>query len=52
MGLLNFLKGKEKPEPVPFPSVLGATAKGTCIPMEKVPDPVFSVTNWYLHQGI
>lgn len=42
MGLLNFLKGKEKPEEVPFPAVLGATAKGKCLPMEKVPDPVFS----------
>lgn len=42
MGLFDFLKGKEKPEAVPFPAVLGATAKGTCIPMEEVPDPVFS----------
>lgn len=36
MGLFDFLKGKEKPEEIVFPAVLGATVKGECLPMEKV----------------
>ena len=49
MGLFDFMKGKKSeaapapaPEAVTFPAVLGATAKGTFLPMEEVPDPVFS----------
>jgi len=49
MGLFNILKGKKPeaaptsaPEAVTFPAVLGATAKGTFVSMENVPDPVFS----------
>ena len=42
MGLFDFLKNKEAPAEVTFPAVLGATAKGDCLPMEKIPDPVFS----------
>ena len=30
------------PAPAPFPNVLGAVAKGTFVPMEKIPDPTFS----------
>ena len=41
MGLFDALKGK-RPEPVTFPAVLGAAAKGTFIPMSKIPDEVFS----------
>nr|WP_217933822.1 PTS glucose transporter subunit IIA [Enterocloster clostridioformis] len=45
MGLLGFLKGKEQTHeaaaPV-FPLTLGATAKGTLVPMNEIPDEVFS----------
>lgn len=46
MGLFNFLKNKEKPAEkavaTAFPEILGAPAKGTFIPMDKIPDEVFS----------
>ena len=45
MGLFDFLKGKEKadePAAVTFPAVLGAVAKGTFVPMDQIPDEVFS----------
>lgn len=45
MGLFGFLKGKEAaatPVAVTFPVVLGAAAKGTVVPMNQVPDEVFS----------
>lgn len=52
MGLFDFLKsgGKERPEektapavpPTAFPETLGAPAKGTFVPMERLPDEVFS----------
>lgn len=46
MGLLDFLKGKEQPANQPpaatFPVILGAIATGEVIPMEKIPDEVFS----------
>ena len=42
MALFDFLKGKEKPVEIVFPTVLGATAAGNCLPMEEIPDPVFS----------
>lgn len=45
MGLLGFLKGKEAaaaPVAVTFPVMLGAAAKGMAVPMNQVPDEVFS----------
>lgn len=44
MGLLNFLKSKDQPDPVmvTFPARLGAVAKGTYVEMGKIPDEVFS----------
>lgn len=44
MALFDFLKGdkKEPPAPITFPVALEAVAKGDCVPMEKIPDPVFS----------
>lgn len=37
----GLFKGKEQPAEVTFPATLGAMAKGTFVPMEKIPDPVF-----------
>lgn len=43
MGLLDrFKKGSEQAEPVTFPAVLGSPATGTFVPMEEIPDEVFS----------
>ena len=42
MGLFDFLKNKEQPAEITFPAALGAAAKGTFVPMEQVPDEVFS----------
>lgn len=42
MGLFDFLKNKEQPAAITFPAALGAAAKGTFVPMEQVPDEVFS----------
>lgn len=43
MGFLDrFKKGSEQAEPVAFPAVLGSPAKGTFVPMEQIPDEVFS----------
>lgn len=44
MGLFDKFKkkGQEAPAEISFPAVLGAAAKGTFIPMDQVPDPVFS----------
>ena len=45
MGLFDFLKAKEA-APVPaatvFPAVLGAVTKGVFVPMDQIPDEVFS----------
>lgn len=51
MGFFDFLKKKEAPAPEPvkaapaqvdWPVVLAADANGAALPMDKVPDPVFS----------
>lgn len=46
MGLFDFLKGREQPAgktaPAPFPKTLAAPASGTFVPMDQVPDEVFS----------
>ena len=42
MGLFDFLKNREQPAEITFPAALGAAAKGTFVPMEQVPDEVFS----------
>lgn len=42
MALFDFFKGKEQPAPITFPAVLEAVAKGDCVSMEQIPDPVFS----------
>ena len=45
MGFFDFMKGKEKERPaVPaaFPATLGAPAKGSFVPMARIPDEVFS----------
>lgn len=44
MALFDFLKGKGMPIPAAatFPAALGATAKGTFVAMEQIPDPAFS----------
>ena len=45
MGLFDFMKGKgntETPEPVTYPVILGAAAKGKFVPMAEIPDEVFS----------
>lgn len=43
MGLFDFLKGTDTSEEIHFPAVLGSATKGLVIPMEKIPDPVFSI---------
>ena len=43
MGFLDFLKKKEDVQQVPvWPAILGAECKGTVVPMENIPDEVFS----------
>lgn len=43
MGLFDKLKKKSEPqEPDRFPIMLGAATTGTFIPMDQIPDPVFS----------
>ena len=45
MGLFDFLKTKETapaPAAAVFPAVLGAVTKGTFVPMNQIPDEVFS----------
>lgn len=44
MGLFDFLKGKEQAAPaaVTFPAVLGAPSKGAYVPMNQIPDEMFS----------
>ena len=43
MGFLDFLKKKEPAPAEPsWPAVLGADAKGKVVPMEEIPDEVFS----------
>ncbi|MGN0706846.1 MAG: PTS glucose transporter subunit IIA [Faecalibacterium sp.] len=41
MGFLSFLKGKGAQQ-APSAGCLGAVAKGTVVPMEQIPDAVFS----------
>ena len=43
MGLFNFLKGTDTAAEITFPATLGAASKGHVIPMEEIPDPVFSI---------
>ena len=40
--LFDFLKKKPAQEEITFPATLGAVAKGTFLPMDKIPDAVFS----------
>lgn len=42
MGLFDFMKKSAAPAEVTFPAVLGAVAKGTFVPMDQIPDEVFS----------
>lgn len=44
MGIFDVLKGKkaEQPEEITFPTVLGSPCKGEFIPMEHIPDEMFS----------
>lgn len=42
MGFLDRFKKSDRPEPVTFPAALGSPAKGTFVPMEQIPDEVFS----------
>lgn len=42
MGMFDFLKGNGHPAAVAFPAVLEAPARGECISMGQIPDPVFS----------
>lgn len=44
MGLFDFLKGREQPagKAAPFPETLAAPAGGTFVPMDRIPDEVFS----------
>ena len=43
MGFFDFLKKKEDVQQVPvWPAILGAECKGTVVPMENIPDEVFS----------
>lgn len=41
MGLFDRLRGK-KPVPVEFPATLGAVTSGIFVPMDRIPDEVFS----------
>lgn len=40
--LFDFLKKKPAQEEITFPATLGAVAKGTFLPMDQIPDAVFS----------
>lgn len=43
MGFLDFLKKKEDVKQAPvWPAIIGAECKGTVVPMENIPDEVFS----------
>ena len=43
MGFLDFLKKKEDVQPAPvWPAIIGAECKATVVPMENIPDEVFS----------
>lgn len=42
MGLFDFLKGKETAAPAAFPAILGAPSKGVFVPMDQIPDQMFS----------
>jgi len=44
MGLFDKFKKKEQEAPaeITFPAVLGAVTQGAFVPMDKIPDPVFS----------
>ena len=42
MGLFDFLKGKDASAAASSPAALGAPAGGTFVPMEQIPDEVFS----------
>ena len=42
MGFFNLFKGRESPAPVAFPAELSAPARGTVVPMDRIPDVVFS----------
>lgn len=42
MGLFDKLFKKEQPEEITFPLALGASANGTMVAMEEIPDEVFS----------
>ena len=43
MGFLDFLKKKEDVQQAPvWPAIIGAECKGTVVPMENIPDEVFS----------
>ena len=42
MGLLGFLKKESAPPQITFPAQLGAVTKGRFVPMEQIPDDVFS----------
>lgn len=45
MGLFGFLKNKvpqAEPAAITYPATLGAMAEGSFVPMEKIPDGVFS----------
>ena len=42
MGLFDFMKGRDASAEIQFPANLGAVAKGTVVPMEELPDEVFS----------
>ena len=43
MGFLDFLKKKENVQQAPvWPAIVGAECRGTVVPMENIPDEVFS----------
>ena len=43
MGFLDFLKKKENVQQAPvWPAIIGAECRGTVVPMENIPDEVFS----------
>ena len=43
MGLFGFMKNRTEEAPaITFPAVLGAAARGAFVPMDKIPDEVFS----------
>ena len=42
MGIFDFLKNKSESVQITFPVQLGAAAKGCFVPMEQIPDEMFS----------